>query len=399
MGRYHNALRLGTPQNSGLRALTAQRGAALAIVATLTIAATGTGLHASAHTGQPAPKPVTAGAKQQAAEAYGKLPLSFEPNVGQAADGQVRFVTHSAGQSLSLTSSGATLALSPAAPRRPAAGRRAKSLVAAAPPATPDVLRIEVVGGSPAATVTGVGQLPGTANYFIGNDPTNWHTEVPTYSRVESREVLPGVDMAWYGNGGQLEYDLNLAAGVDPASVHLAYQGAKSLTLDPAGELLVHLRSGTLTQHAPVLYQQVTGARRAVDGRFVLLGSNEVGFVVGPHDPAVPLVIDPTLAYSTFLGGGSSVDAGHGIAVDSSGNAYVTGHTFSTDFPVCTGVGVPTGCAAAGFQATFGGSLGTAFVTKLNAAGTALVYSTYLGGSGGDRGFGIAVDSSGITPM
>jgi hypothetical protein len=299
---------------------------------------------------------------------YGQLPLSFEPNVGQA-DSQVSFVSHSAGQSLFLTADKAVLALG-----HPASG-------SSTPP--PDVLRLEVLGADPAAPVRGLERLPGTANYFIGDDPSQWRTGIPTYSRVSYEGVLPGVDVVWYGNGGKLEFDFVLAPGVDPATVRLAYGGAQGLSLNSSGELLVQLPGGTLTQHAPRLYQESGGVRRAVAGHYLLLGGDQVGFAVGAFDTALPLVIDPTLAYSSYLGG-SGDDAGNGIAVDGVGRAYVVGQTTSTDFPATLGA----------FQTTSGGG-SDVFVAKLNPTGTALIYTTYLGGSSADVGRAIAVDRTG----
>jgi hypothetical protein len=316
----------------------------------------------------------------QMAATFGKLPLSFEKNVGQA-DPTVDFISHGGGQSVYIAGGEAVLALGgAAAPPIPSEA----PVRTAAPTAPLQVLRLQLLGASPSIPASGLEQLPGTANYLIGNTPSRWHTGIPTYARVGYQGVLPGVDMAWYGSGGRLEYDLTLAPGVDPAIVRLAYRGAEGLTLGSDGALLVHMPSGTLAQQAPVLYQQVAGSRRLVDGRYLMLGSNEVGFAVGPHDAHVPLVIDPVLAYSTYLGGGAD-DQGNDIAVDASGNAYVTGVAGSTDFPTTPGA----------FQATKPGS-GDAFVTKLNPTGTAVLYSTYLGGGNdNDIGRGIAVDSAG----
>ena len=239
---------------------------------------------------------------------------------------------------------------------------------------------MNLVGANPDASVTGLDQLPGTSNYFIGNDPSQWHTNIANYGQVEYQGVYPGVNLVYYGNQQQLEYDFVVAPGADPGSIRLSFQGADSISLDDQGNLVLATGSGDVLEHAPVVYQEVGGARQAVAGQFVLLGQDEVGFQIGTYDAGLPLTIDPVLSYSTYLGG-SGGDQANAIAVDGSGNAYVTGNTSSTDFPTTAGA----------FQTSLGGN-GNAFVTKLNATGTALIYSTYLGGGDGS---GIAVDGSG----
>ncbi len=271
--------------------------------------------------------------------AQGPLPLAFEVNRGQA-EGGVRFVTHAGDASVSITSSGATLAFNHSSASRPAARGPVQPL---ATPATSDVLSIEAVGGASTTPVTGVQALPGVVNYYVGNDPAKWLRGVPTYSQVQSDDVLPGVDMAWYGTDGDLEYDLTLAPGVVPASVRLAYRGARKLSLTPAGDLAVQLPSGTLIQKAPHLYQEVAGVRHPVSGGLVLLGGDEIGFRVGAYDHALPLVIDPSIVYSTYLGG-SGDDSSNGVAVDGAGDAYAVGSTVSSDFPEAPSGGVSGAC-------------------------------------------------------
>ncbi len=229
-------------------------------------------------------------------------------------------------------------------------------------------------------------ELPGKANYFLGNDPTKWRTNVPTYARVHYQDLYPGIDLIYYGNQRQLEYDLVVRPGADPSRIRLGVQGADTLDVDAQGDLVLHTAGGDIRQRKPAAYQEIDGMRQEISGGYVLKGSHTVGFEVGAYDASRPLVIDPVLFYSTYLGG-SSDDFGSGIAVDSSGDAYVTGYTLSTDFPTTVGA----------FQTTHAadGGLDDGFVTKLNPTGAALVYSTYLGGSSDDFGFGIAVDSSG----
>jgi photosystem II stability/assembly factor-like uncharacterized protein len=244
---------------------------------------------------------------------------------------------------------------------------------------------MQVLGANPAAPVSGLDQLPGQVNYFIGNDPSHWHTHVPTYAKVEYQQVYPGIDLVYYGNQQQLEYDFVVAPGADPSPIGLGFTGADRVEVDGQGDLVVHGGSQEVRQHKPVVYQEMSGRRREVASGFVLRGPGQVGFQLAAYDPGQPLVIDPMLTYSTYLGG-SYFDQGNGIAVDpTTGDALVTGFTGSTNFPTSPGT----------FQTsnhTMNG--GNAFVTKLNAAGTALVYSTYLGGSNYDAGYAIAVDPS-----
>jgi uncharacterized protein (TIGR03437 family) len=315
--------------------------------------------------------------KAQLVENYGRLPLSFEANTGQV-DGSVKFLARRSGYGLYLTADEAVLAL-----RK---GGRAHQA---------DVVRMRLAGASSgAAAPAGDDQLPGTANYFIGNDPARWHTSVPTYAKVRYHGVYPGVDLVYYGNQRQLEYDFVVAPGADPKPIRLQFAGAKGLLLGTGGDLVVTAAGGAMTFHKPVVYQLADGQRKAVEGSFVLLAKNTVGFRVGSYDRGKPLVIDPVLVYSTYLGGSSYAgqsgfgDDARGLAVDGSGNAYVTGYTFSADFPVTQGA----------FQTTFSACsyCETAFVTKLNPSGTALVYSTYLAESGGGAyANALAVDSSG----
>ncbi len=245
---------------------------------------------------------------------------------------------------------------------------------------------MSLVGADPAAAMTATETLPGTVNYLAGDDPSAWHVGVPTYGRVDTTAVYPGIDLSWYGSGGALEYDFRLAPGADPGVIRIDFDGARGLAVEANGDLNVVTDAGPVVQRAPVLYQDIDGSRRAVEGRYVLTSEHQVGFAVGSYDRARPLVIDPVLAYSTYLGG-TGVDQGQGIAVDDTGAAYVTGYTTSTDFPT-----------ASPLQAANAGGI-DAFVAKLDPAGSALVYATYLGGTGYDEGHGIAVDDTGAASV
>jgi len=245
------------------------------------------------------------------------------------------------------------------------------------------VLRIKLAGANPTPQVEGLEELPGKVNYFIGNDPMKWRRNVPIYAKIKARAVYPGVDLVYYGNQRQLEYDFIVAQGADPASIKMAIVGADKISLNGQGDLILAMKDGQVRLQKPVVYQEVEGVRREISGSYRLQSSGQVGFHVGRYDRSRPLVIDPVLAYSTYLGGSGS-DGGNGIAVDAAGNAYVTGSTVSTDFPTTAGA----------FKTTVPGGE-HAFVTKLNASGSALVYSTYLGGDNQEQGYGIAVDSLG----
>jgi hypothetical protein len=307
---------------------------------------------------------------------YSQLPLSFEVNRGQTAP-QVNYLARGSGYTLFLSATQATLGLTQPSARRGA-------------PSVEDVLRLGLVGANPAASVVGLDRLGGVSNYFIGNDPSKWLTNVPNYGEVEYQNVYPGVNLVYYGNQGQLEYDFVLAPRADPAAIRLSVQGTQGVRLDAQGDLVLHTAGGDVVEHSPVVYQNIGGKRQSVDGQFVLEGNGQVGFRVGAYDHSKPLVIDPVLAYSTYLGG-SGNDWGNGIAVDSSGNAYITGVTQSINFPTTPGA-VQTMYGSG----PSGGGYGEVFISKLNASGTALVYSTYLGGSGYTvGGTAIAVDASG----
>lgn len=253
-------------------------------------------------------------------------------------------------------------------------------------------MRLVAVSGS--AEPAGEEPLPGTANYFIGSDPARWHTSVPTYAKVRYRDIYPGIDLAYYGNQRQLEFDYIVAPRADPRAIRLRFDGADSLHLAANGDLTVAIANNALAFHKPSVYQIEGGHRHPVAGGFALLGKHSVGFRLGSYNHAAALVIDPVLAYSTFLGGTGGAnavgDTALAVAVDNSGSAYVTGSTCSTNFPVTPGSYQTSNPAAASNGCT-------AFITKLNATGTALVYSSYLGGStsASDTGNAIAVDTAG----
>ena len=294
---------------------------------------------------------------------YAQLPLSFEANQGQAASA-VKFLSRGSGYQLALTATEAVLQL-----------QRAQTHSA--------FVKMKLVNADSAAPVSGRAPLPGKSNYFIGNDPRQWRTDVPHFAQVEYEQVWPGVNVVYYGNQRQLEYDFIVAPGADPRAIKLAFEGADEVAVNAQGELVLQVAGGAVAMHKPVVYQQVNGARQAVAGGYIVEGT-QARFALGEYDASLPLVIDPVLSYSTYLGG-SLIDRGLAITVDAAGSAYVTGLTNSTNFP--------TSNALNGTINTTTGS--DVFITKLNPAGSALVYSTYLGGGSNDEGRGIAVDAQG----
>jgi hypothetical protein len=307
---------------------------------------------------------------------YARVPLSFEENRGQT-DPRVRYLTRGEGYTLYLTDQEAVFSLS-GAPSEPGA-------LGSSPTPPGAALRMGLVGADSGLELVGRDPLAGVVSYFKGSDPEEWHTAVPTYTRVRYREMYSGIDLVFSGTRNALEYDFVLAPGADPAAIGMRFEGAEDLSIDPEGDLVITTAVGELVHRAPVVYQEVGGERREVPGAYRLRG-DRVGFTLGPYDPARPLVIDPVvLAYSTYLGG-SAAEQGSGIAVDGTGAAYVTGNTIddATDFPTTVGA----------FDQTHNGN-SDAFVTKLGPTGAAPSFSTFLGGSGDDVGYGIAVDGAG----
>ncbi len=294
-------------------------------------------------------------------EAYAAFPLNFEPNVGQA-DSRVQFLARAPGYGLFLTGPETVLLLH---------GSTGEAVV-----------RWQFIDANNRMRGEGVDPQSATANYFLGSDPAHWRSHIPTYGKVRYKDVYPGIDVIYYANRRQLEYDLVLAAGSDPGRIRLAFPGARNLHVAQNGDLVVETCAGEIRQRRPAVYQESPEGRNPVTGRYVLAGDGVVGVRLGPYDRTRPLVIDPVVVYSTLIGGGAN-ETGAGIAVDSSGNGYVIGTTTSMDFPVTP----PIQTAAGGGK--------DVFIIKFNTSGSGIAYSTYLGGSGDDIGAAIAVDGSG----
>jgi hypothetical protein len=314
-----------------------------------------------------------------AAKANGRVPLVFEPNVGQTGS-DVRFLAHSGGATVLLGPSGALLSFhEPAKAQQP----DAPSAIASKPMSV-DRVAMTFVGAIRGATLVPQDRLPGVSNYFIGNDPSAWRSNVAQYGRVTYRDLYPGVDVTFYGNqAGRLEYDFTLSPGVDPSVIRLAFEGAGALRVDSSGDLVIGLADTSLLQPKPRIYQLVEGKRTPISGGYMLDG-NELRFAIGRFDAMRPLIIDPEVVYSTYLGGSGDELGEEKPAVDSSGSVYACGETTSSDFPVTPGVVQPS--LAGGFDG---------YITKLSPDGSSVVYSTYLGGTGDDFLEACAVDGSG----
>jgi hypothetical protein len=384
-----------------------------------------------------------AGAKPSTAaleKTYSKLPMSFEKNAGQSRPG-VDFIARGSGYSVLLASSEAVLVVKRHKPLDRIIEHDSKHDESIA------TIHMALVGSAPARGVVGEDQLPGKANYFVGHDPGQWHRDVPTFAKVRYSRVYPGIDVVYYGNQGRLEYDFVVSPGADPSAITLGFTGAAA-EIDKDGDLVLALADAATSMRRPYIYQEIAGKQRAITGGYVKRPDGRIGFALGPYDTTQALVIDPVLLYSTLIGGSGNDDAANAIAIDQYGNAYITGQTTSLDFPTQRAVQGASGALYDAFVAKidpsgstliystyFGGSgddVGAgiaidasgqayvtghtsssnfpttqgayetvysgytdAFVAKFNSSGSALIYSTYLGGSGYDVATAIAIDPSG----
>ena len=312
---------------------------------------------------------------QRIQAAFGRLPMSFEPNQGQS-DSRVKFLAHGNGYGLYLTSREAVLALPPKGQIRP-------------------VVEMQFAGSNQTAAIAGMARLPGHSNYFIGNDPSRWRRNVPQFSRVQYRNLYSGIDLDFYGKQGRLEYDFEVAPGADPNQIALDFKGTRNLQVAANGDLVLTVDGGEVRFEAPHIYQTTSAGTQPVAGSFVVRGENRVAFQVGDYDRSRALVIDPVLTFSTYLGGSgaescTAITGAAGfvphcpaIAVDSASRVYVAGATSTT-----TGFPVP------GSGASSDGPLGGAdvFLVRFNSTGNALDYTTFVGGSGLDYPTGVGVD-------
>src|ERR1035441_2580469 len=322
------------------------------------------------------------------------VPLSFEPNQGQT-DSAVQFLSRGSGYALFLTPGQVLLNLE----RQQAAPAAAEGHTPGA--ASVDTVRMSLIGANPKANAVGLDPQPGVVSYFVGNDPKNWHSGIPTFGKVKYPQVYPGVDLVFYGNQRQLEYDFVVAPGADPSRIAWRIDGARA-HVDSQGNLVLSAPNGPASFKKPVLYQLDGDNKTSVDGSFAVAG-NQVRFRVGSYDHSRALIVDPVLSYASYLAGTGADTIGiatgpgnlqagvsQALAVDSAGSVYVTGSTLSVDFPTKSPIqGAPPPKQVAP------GEWASAFVTKFSPDGSSLVYSTYLGGNGADHGYAIAVDSGG----
>jgi Beta-propeller repeat len=369
---------------------------AVAVLGCVAIAAPpGSNSHRLAWAG-PSPARV-APARSEVLRAYQRLPVSFAPNEGQT-DSRVKFMSRGSGYTLFLTEDEAVLSL-----RRSETngGEEAPGGFGAAPRerrTTKAEVRFALLGANPAAAVQGTDELPGRTNFLHGNDPARWRTNVPNYAGVRFADIYPGIDLVYDGTRGDLQYDFTVAAGADPGKIRIAVHSRDEATgrLVPSpwrvaanGELVVTSRAGAVRLAKPVVYQtDARGGRRLVRASYARRAAAQgreryLGFDLGPYDHSRRLVIDPSLSFSTLLGG-SDDDEATSIAVNGAGDVYVTGLATSPDFPTTPGA----------LQTTFGGDVDV-FVTELNPTGSALIYSTFMGGTGDDEAEGIALDAAG----
>jgi hypothetical protein len=303
--------------------------------------------------------------KEAIQKSYGQLPLSFEVNAGQTKEA-VRFLARGRNLQLFLEPNCVTIKLSGSGEIK--------------------AMSMSLIGASKDAKSEGLDRLPGVSNYIKGNDKSKWHTNIANYAKTRFNGIYPGIDIVYYGNNGKLEHDFIVSPNANPEKIRLSFGGTESVTIDAKGNLNLKAPGNPdvlLQITRPIAYQTVKGKRVDVACKYAIKESRRVGFTLAAYNRNIPLVIDPVIVY-LFQFGGSDKDAGNGIAVDDTGAAYVTGFTASTDFPL-----VNASQGAIGSEES-----NDAFVSKLNPEGTALVYSTYLGGSENDVGNGIAVDAN-----
>ncbi len=314
------------------------------------------------------------------------LPLSFTENRGQWND-HVQFLSNSGGAMMWFASDGAYYQFTrtiKSVKFEPFADVTLNGVEGLRQSDSIETMMIKAnfMGANLNPQMVGVDKINYKCNYFIGNDKSKWATDVPNYSAVMYEEIYDGIDLKYYGNGTQIEYDFIVSPGADYSQIKVQYEGAESIAVNDNGELVVTTKWGDVVEQRPVIYQIENNSRIPIDGNYILQNDNSFSFELSSYNSSLPLVIDPVLTYSTYLGG-SGDESGYGIAVDASGDVYITGSTSSTDFPSLN----PYTGTLPGTEAVF--------VTKLSSVGNSLVYSTYIGGTGADVGYDIAVDDFG----
>ncbi|HEV7397024.1 MAG TPA: SBBP repeat-containing protein, partial [Pyrinomonadaceae bacterium] len=329
---------------------------------------------------------------------YGRIPLSFEANRGQADEG-ARFLARGPGYNILLKPDRTVLTFPKAESDKNPDDENQRSneessvdihqrrtqmlrrLEEAKEDGNQTVVTMSLEGANQnAAMIEGRDELEGKVNYFLGDDSSKWLTDIPTFAKVGYKNIYDGVDLVFYGNRQQLEYDLVVSPKVDPSVIQLKFDGVSAIKVDREGNLQLKTAQGDLKQAKPGIYQEVNGARKAINGSYVIKPGNKIGFKVSRYDREKPLIIDPILSYLSFVNGSGE---GFAITADATGNAYVTGWVFDANLAPTAGV----------YQSGFGGDA-DCFVTKLDPSGTNVVFTTYLGGAGFDYGNSIAVDAS-----
>jgi len=313
--------------------------------------------------------------------------VMFTENIGQWSE-SVRYRADGAGVTVWFTDDGVYSAFYRQSPPRRLLPGRDTTAGDEADPVNNQIdylmVKTSFVGAEPSLSVGPQGEVVSRANYFIGDDPSKWSVDIPSYGAIEIEEVYPGISLRYYGNRQSMEYDFLIAPGADPSLIQLRYDGIQSLSIDAGGDLIVSTDWGDIVEKQPVVSQKVGNIVNNIPAAFELRSDNSFGFrLEGTYYASLPLVIDPVLSFCTFQGGGSG-DAGYGTALDTAGNIYVTGATASTDFPDTNA-----------YQGTIAGGTWDAFVAKYSADYQTLLYSSYLGGTGSDYAYGIAIDDLG----
>jgi photosystem II stability/assembly factor-like uncharacterized protein len=329
--------------------------------------------------------------------AIGKLPLSFEANQGQVDRRVKFFSRDSGHSLFLTSSEAVLSLHKPAAhtPKQQISEKTTTVVSKGEAENEATALRMKLIGAHSNPRVIGLDELPGKNNYFSGSDPKKWRTNVPNFGRVQYRSVYPGIDLVFYSSQQQLEYDFIVSAGANPRRIRLEFGGAENISVDARGDLVLRTKDGEIRHHKPLCYQEANGARREVSGGYVLKGKNQVSFQVGEYDASRSLVIDPAIVYSSYLGGSNDGSRANGITVytdTATGRvyAYVTGRTWAPDFPTKNAIQPTNHLDSDAHMEAFVTKL------DMSASGNnSVVYSTYLGGSGNDGANGIAVDPSG----
>jgi Immunoglobulin I-set domain/Beta-propeller repeat len=308
-------------------------------------------------------------ASAQTASILGNLPLYFEANQGQA-NVPAQFITRGCDSQFLISHAGAQMVFRKSATENAA-------------------VQMRFMGANPSAQICGDAELSGKINYLVGNNPAQWRSDIPTFAKVGVKGIYPGINVVYYGNQRQLEYDFTIAPGANPNAIAIHFDGADKISVSAQGELVLTLPGGEIRQPKPVIYQTIGGVRKAISGGYKILDAHTVAFLIGQYDRALPLVVDPILSYSTYFGGNAG-DTAWAVAVSTNdGSIYVAGQTLSKQFY--------TNATSGAFQTNFAGGkqAGDAFVAKFDNAGQKLLYLTYLGGDSDDAAYGLAVDGAG----